>query len=159
MNKPHTPEIAWVLSRGEYSDYRVLAVVNGTKKDAEYIAARANAEGTSSYYDKVEVEELPIVTRDVEKVEVLMMSVTIWDDGHTTDDRTSIRIEWPFDALFGTPDLRWRWVRAPIHNDKGGRLEVWGTDHDRVKKVFSDRIALIVSGDPLRQRREAEGKR
>lgn len=148
----------WVLSRGSYSDYRVLCVVSGKKKDAELLAARMNAT-QESYYDEVEVESLPVVTKDVQQVEILRLQVNIWDNGKTSDDHTNVRVEWPQDALFGTPELEWRWVRAPMHNNRGGRLEVWGSDHERVRKVFSDRIALIVSGDPLRDKREAKGNR
>jgi mRNA-degrading endonuclease toxin of MazEF toxin-antitoxin module len=44
-----------------------------------------------------------------------------------------------------------------MHHDQGGRLEVWGTDHERVRKVYGDRRALIISDDAFRAQREVTG--
>jgi hypothetical protein len=152
-------ETVWVLSRGSYSDYRVLCVVRGGEDAAKMLAARANAAGDNLYGDPYEAEELAIVDPDVQKVEILTLTVEIFDDGRTKERDPRIRVEWPFDALYGTPTLRWRWVRAPMYSDKGGRLEVWGTDHERVRRVFSDRRAMLMTDDAMRTRTEAEGKR
>jgi hypothetical protein len=150
-------ETVWVLSSGEYSDYRVHCVVRGGEAEAEMLAARANADG--SHYDSYCAEELPIVSSDVSKVEVLTLVTVVSNDGIAEDAGPRVRVEWPFDALYGTPTLRWRWVRAPMYNDKAGRLEVWGIDHERVRKVFSDRRAALMSDDALRARNETEGAR
>lgn len=148
----------WVISRGSYSDYRVLCIVDGKKSDAKMLAARMNATG-DSWGDGYDIEEMPIVSPDVQRVEILNLTSEISDDGTTQERDPRISVEWPFDSLFGAPDLSWRWVRAPCHNGKGGRLEVWGTDHERVRKVFSDRRAMLLSDDALRAKREATGSR
>lgn len=153
-------ETTWVISRGSYSDYRVLAVVRGEKKDAELLAARANASDSNNYGDAYEVESLPVVSPDVEKVETLMLIAEIRDQGPSVkDERVSVRVEWPFDSLYGLVKVEWRWVRAPIHDGKGGRLEVWGTDHERVRKVYGDRKAMLLSDDAMRAKSEARGGR
>lgn len=152
-------ETVWVLSRGSYSDYHVLCVVRGGQAEAEMLAARANAAGDELYGDPYEAEELPIVDPDVQKVEILRLQVEVFDDGETKELKPQIRVQWPFDALYDTPRLRWRWVRAPMYHDKGGRLEVWGSDHERVRRVFSDRRAMLMTDDAMRARREAEGTR
>lgn len=152
-------ETVWVISRGAYSDYRVLAVVRGKKKDAELLAARANAAG-DSYGDAYEVESLPVVSPDVKKVETLMLIAEIRDEGPVVkEERMNVQVEWPFDSLYALAKTEWRWVRAPIHNGKGGRLEVWGTDHERVRKVYGDRKAMLLSDDAMRAKRQARGGR
>jgi hypothetical protein len=150
----------YVLSQGSYSDYRVICVVDGTKKDAEALAARMNPDpGEDSYSNPIEVEEMAVLGPDAQPVEVLKLSVTIWDNGKTEGPEPYKKTIWPGTDWEGTYSVYWRWVRASIHKDRGGRLEVSGTDHERVRKVFSDRIALIISGDPLRDKGNAEGRR
>lgn len=156
MSNDTQPETVWVLSRGEYSDYRVLCVVRGGEDAAKLLAGRANA-AAGRYDEPYEVEELAIVSPDVEKVEILTLTGEIFDDGRTEERDPTFRVEWPFDALYGTPRLRWRWIRAPMYHDKGGRLEVWGFDHERVRRVFSDRRAMLMSDDAMRAQIEAEG--
>jgi hypothetical protein len=153
-------ETVWVISRGSYSDYRVLAQVRGSKKDAELLAARANAAGDDLYGDPYEVESLPVVSPDVQKVETLMLIAEIRDQGPSVkDEKVSIRVEWPFDSLYALAKVEWRWVRAPVHQGRGGRLEVWGTDHERVRKVYGDRKAMLLSDDAMRAKRESRGGR
>jgi len=146
----------WVIASGSYSDYRVHAVCD-SKKTAKTIAARANAD-RDGYHDDYVIEELVYVDDpQISKVETLRLSVNIWDDGTETEDRESYSVEWPFDTLYGLSDCTWRWVRAPMHKNKGGRLEVSGTDHERVRKVFGERRALIHSDDAFASKGEITG--
>lgn len=151
--------VVWVVASGSYSDYRVLCACE-SKADADLLAARIRTTGNWRR-DDARVESLPLV-RDpnVQRVEILSLQVNIWDDGTTTEDRLNVRVEWPFDALFDDAvPVQWRWVRAPIHHNKGGRLEVSGTDHERVRKTFSDRRAEILTDDALRAKTERRGRR
>lgn len=150
-------ESVFVIASGEYSDYRVLAVVTGGKKAAKELVARANAHGDT--YRTYFMEELPVVAADVQRVEILTLTAEIRDAGPVVEAERDpyYRVEWPFDALFGTPACAWRWVRAPVHNGKGGRLEVQGTDHERVRKVYGERKALLLTDDAFRAKREATG--
>lgn len=143
----------YVIASGEYSDYRVLAVVDGTEAEAEVLAARANH---GEPYKEFRVEALPVVAPDVQQITCLSMQVTIWDDGTTDEEHQRIDARWPFDLLWsdeGRP-VGARWVRAPMHQGKGGRLEVRGADHERVRKTFSDLRAALLADDAMRARRE-----
>jgi hypothetical protein len=150
-------ETVHVISSGSYSDYRVHAVVKGSKADAERLAERANGI-KDTYHDDYEIETLPVVTPDVERVSILHIQEQIWDDGTTTDRHEQTSVEWPFDTLYDLSEMTWRWVRAPMHKNRGGRLEVRGTDHERVRKVFSDRRAALMVDDALRAVRERQGR-
>lgn len=140
----------WVVSTGSYSDYRVLCACP-TKKDAERVARK--------YGSDAGIESLPIVGGEVEKVDVLHLSTTLWDDGAETDTSDRISHCWPFEPWEDVAPLIWRWVRAPMHKNKGGRLDVHGTDHTRVRKVFSDRRAETIAEPAVRMRKEAQGRR
>lgn len=142
----------WVIARGSYSDYRVLCACP-SKKDAKTLAARFNSTET---YEQAGIEWLPEFDGQTERVEILLLSTTLWDDGSETEQRESFRTEWPFDGIYDHKPVNWRWVRAPCHHEKGGRLDVSGTDHERVRRVFSDKRAEIIATDVLRLRREAK---
>ena len=147
-------EKMYAISKGSYSDYRVLAVCD-SKKTAKALAARYNA---TEHYSETYVETILYVDNpDVQRVETLDLSITIWDDGSETDDHISYRVEWPFDPLYDSSDCTWRWVRAPVHKGKGGRLDVYGTDHERVRKVFGERRALLHTDDAFRSKKEVRG--
>lgn len=149
----------WVLSRGSYSSYRVMCAC-ASKKDAETLAARYNADGG---YDEAFVESILMVASDVSKVEVLHLHAELWDNGQETKHDPRVEVQWPFDdhtGLAATP-VFWRWVRAPVHGGAGGRLEVGGTDHERVRKVFSDMRAEILADETgqIRKAKERKGRR
>lgn len=144
----------WVVSAGSYSDYRVLAVCD-CKKTAVKLVDRYNAGGSYGY---ARVESLSYVDDpNISRVEVLSMSTTLWDDGSEDVQDNQFRVEWPFEPLYTHEDCVWRWVRAPIHGGKGGRLDVYGTDHERVRKVFGERRALLIMDDAFRAKNEIHG--
>ena len=45
-------------------------------------------------------------------------------------------------------------IRAPIYNGKAGRLEVYGTDRERVREAFFNGKNQLVANPALRKRRE-----
>ncbi len=143
----------YAIASGSYSDYRVHAIVDGKKKDADALVKRAN--DGDGFGDGYRVESLMVVSPDVKRIESLLIQENIWDDGTTNEYFTHTSVRWPFDLLFeyeGRPVVV-RWVRAPIHYGKGGRLEVRGTDHERVRKTFSDMRAALLTDDAMRSRR------
>lgn len=148
------PHEMWTVESGEYSDHRVLCVCR-TKKQAQEIADALNA-NKSGYYDAY-VGTLPIAT-GVNYVTTYTMQCNVWDDGTTTETSESVRTELDIDMLWPERErpVGWRWVRAPIHNGRGGRLEVFGTDHEAVRRTFSDRRAQLIAEDAFRKRREAK---
>lgn len=147
----------WLVTTGEYSDYNVKCACS-TKKTAETVAAKMR--GVSDSWDSdAKVQECSLVTADVEQVAVLSLQENLWDGGASSDMRRSTRLEWPFDPLtWPCLPVAWRWVRAPMHKNLGGRLEVWGTDHKRVEKTFSDRRAQVKADDAFRLTTEAKGR-
>lgn len=145
----------WAITSGSYSDYRVHAICD-SEATAEKIVARANKGGNERYM----VESFSFVDDpEISMVDILHISVNIWDNG--TQDAVSERYsaEWPFDSTYGLADCFWRWVRAPIHGGRGGRLDVWGTDHERVRKVFGDQRAMFLVDDAMRAKKELHGSR
>lgn len=152
--------IIYVLSRGEYSDYSVLCACPN-KEQAEQLAARYNADKSEYHSDQVEVEELWVFGEQTQKLETLLLQTELFDNGTEKPKDPQVRAVWPFDDWSNAAKIpvQWRWVRAPMYHDKGGRLEVRGYDHERVRKVFSDRRAAILADETglLRKEMRAEG--
>lgn len=148
---------AWVVTQGEYSDYRICAVCP-TQADAEALAARANETEESEYYE-YRVESVFLADADLEKVTTFYRSVTVWDDGRTTETNPREVTDWPWAWNITTHKVHWRWVRAPTHNGRGGRLDVCGTSARLVAKVFSDRRARLLADPVFRAQGEATGGR
>ena len=138
----------WVVESGSYSDYRIHAAFTN-KTTAQ--AAAALGTGYS-------VATLPVLSiDDLALVVVLRMSICIWDDGTESDERQNVRTEVPFDMLYPEDEkpAHWRWVRAPVHQNRGGRLEVSGTDHERVRKLYTELRARLHAEDAFRLRKQA----
>lgn len=150
-------EKVWAVSTGSYSDYHVLCVCR-SREAAEAVAEKLAAEDGGWYRDAF-VESLVMVDATVQPTLVLHLDCNLFDDGGVSETYERVSSTWPFG-----PDsdkavrVGWRWVRAPIHRGRGGRLEVWGTDHKRVRKAFSDRRAEIRATDALRLQTEARGR-
>lgn len=152
-------KVQWVVSRGSYSDYRVLCACP-SKKAAKAIAAAVNtATGDESgdYYSAF-VESLPIIER-AEMVTVYGLVAEVFDNGTTAETKEIVREECNADMLYPhyfRPAHK-RWIRAPYLQGrpiKGGRLEVFGTDLERVRRVFSDTRAQLIADPALRARKE-----
>ena len=148
--------VRWAVSSRSYSDYRVLCICD-SKKRAERIAGLYNADREN--YGDAMVETIPYFAREPVQVTSYERQANVWDDGTVSDQRDSQNTEWEFSMFWperNTP-VGWRWVRAPIHDGKGGRLEVYGTDRKRVLRVFSDRKAQLLVEDAFRMRGEVRG--
>lgn len=153
------PETTYVVSAGEYSDYQVLCVCP-TRGDAEAIAAKVRKD-PGSWHRNARVEEMVVLDDDsARKHKSLTLVTVIWDDGTEDRKEPSITEKWPFGHGF-EPLVAWRWVRAPTHERQGGggRLRVWGCDHERVRKVFSDKRAQLLANRALRERKEMKGRK
>ena len=151
-----TADKMYAVTSGAYSDYRVLCLCM-SKSDAEVIAAKYRSDPQT--YGGADVASFPIVDASVEQIATHKMTCEVWDDGTTSPTREGRMTEWPFDTLNGLHPVKWRWVRAPVHQGIGGRLDVWGTDLERVRRVFSDRRAMLIADSDLRAKRERTGDR
>lgn len=143
----------WGVSRGDYSAYRVMAICDSQERAERIVGLLADPNG----YGDADAEAFIYFDRDPVRVTTYSMSCEVWDNGTTSETRESVRTEWEMDMLWPERNVpvSWRWVRAPIHQNKGGRLEVGGTSRTRVAKVFSDRRAELLAVDAVRMRPEA----
>ena len=145
----------WAVTKGSYSDYRVLCICD-SKDRAKRIASLP---AKDRYSDDRQVEEILFFDRDPVTITTYSMSEELLDDGTTNAFHEDLRSEWEFDMLYPAHNrpVVWRWVRAPYIEKRGGRLNVSGTDLERVRKVFSDRKAMIRTDDAMRAKRESHG--
>lgn len=142
----------WAVASGEYSDYRVHAVFE-TKAQAD-AAALLNVPDSYNDYRVEEIQFYPKGTK-AKMVTVYSLQVNLWDDGRWNRGNSNSSAEpsgalnpisrvqpefnsWHADA---GPRPKTRFVRAPCHNGKGGRFEVYGTNRSAVLKTVKDRVA------------------
>lgn len=145
----------WAVSAGECSDYQVLCVCDSEKR-AEVVVGLLK-DGPDGWHREARVEELPMVDYEPSQVTIYGMSCEVWDAGTTSEARQREGREWPFLGDDAVP-VTWRWVRAPIHAGKGGRLEVSGTSHRLVARVFSEKRARLLMDPAFRATKESKGR-
>lgn len=146
----------YCVSSGSYSDYRVICVCE-SKERAEEVAAAMRADSDGWRRDAT-VEQIAYVDYKPELIPVYQMNAEIMDNGEVTESPLHQSNEFPFDSLYPFVRVSWRWVRAPMHHDKGGRLEVRGYDLEAVRHVYGDRKAQLQVEDAFRMTREAKGR-
>ena len=149
MTDQQPPTVIFVVTIGSYSDYRVQCACL-TEQDAQAIVARMGDE-------EAEVLALDVHSGDVAQVAILYVGVNLYDDGGEVGEYRRTSVEWPWSAWPKTTPVSWRWTRAPIHGGLGGRLDVWGTDHERVRKVYGDMRAMLKTDDAMRARTHVQG--
>ena len=141
----------WVVSSGSYSDYRVHCAAPSKRGAREIVAALNGADEWTKYF----VEQVPVIEK-AERITVYGIEAVIEDAGTVREESVRDRDEWNVNPLY--PErlrpVTVRWVRAPIYNGKAGRLEVYGTDEERVRKTYSDMRAQLLADPALRKRRE-----
>lgn len=139
----------WLVSSGSYSDYRVHCAAP-SKRGAREIVAALNGVDRIEYF----VEQVPVIEK-AERITVYGIMAVITDDGTVREESVRDREEWNVNPL--RPErlrpVTVRWVRALIYH-QAGRLEVYGTDRERVRKTFSDLKAQLLVDPALRSRRE-----
>lgn len=142
----------WAVSSGAYSDYSVRCLLE-SEEEAERLAARIN--GIDSSFDGARVESFPIVTADIERVEMLYIHALIADDGTAETPYERYDMIWAFDPDYAPDEVRWSWLRH-ARSPKGGALRVEGSNHERVRKVFSEQRAVLMS-DPAYRAEQYRG--
>ena len=151
MSKRVSDKSVWLVSSGSYSDYRVHCAAP-SKTAAQGIVDALNGDDE---WTKYFVEQVPVIEK-AERITVYGIEAIIEDAGTVREESVRDRDEWNIDPLYPQRlrPVTVRWVRAPIYNGKGGRLEVFGTDLERVRRVFSDTRAQLIADPGLRARKE-----
>lgn len=143
-------ETIYVVASGEYSDYRVLAVF-ATKEQAERATALSGGDWPTDY----RVESLRFFPEgtDAAMLTVYSGSVEMWDNGKAEPPKFSSHTAAEFDqwqAPEANGRVKVRQVRAPVHQNKGGRFECYGTNESAVRKTVSDKRAEHIALGPHR---------
>lgn len=141
----------WLVSSGTYSDYRVHCAAPSKKSAKDIVTTLNEADEWTKYF----AEPVPVIEK-AERITVYGLEAVIEDAGTVREESVRDRDEWNVEPLY--PDrlrpVTVRWVRAPCYNGRAGRLEVYGTDRERVRKTFSDVKAQLLADPVLRKRRE-----
>lgn len=138
----------WTVESGSYSDWRIHAVFE-TKADAKAWAAHLRGM-PDSWLSDADVGRLTLVPKGVAPFTETTYSLMaeLWDDGRVGREWSNVRTESAIDHMGERPRPRprVRYVRAPVHANKGGRIEVEGSDEQAVRKVYSERLAMWKAG-------------
>jgi hypothetical protein len=138
----------FAVSSGSYSDYSVLAVFED-EKTAD-VWAKAISDREDSYNTDARVERMTFVPSGAkpEIVTEFFQHVELPDGGEPQYGELRSLQSYGIDQYYGFPPTRpqVRYVRAPCHNNKGGRLEVRGNSERVVRKVVSERVAMWEAG-------------
>lgn len=139
-------KVMWLVGNGGY-EYNAHAVCH-TKADADRLAAKmrlysAQLDNMYGSFHDVQVDSIMVVDADLEPQRLYRRNVNLWDNGEAELVKASSLFQWPFYQASHVTDEtpRWRWVRAPIHNGNGGRLEVWGLDEPSVDALLAEKLA------------------
>ena len=138
----------FAISSGEDSDYSVRAVCEDeatAKAWADAIAAVKDG-----WHQDARVERMIFIPAGTAPYQVTEYSqnVELRDDGSIETRGIITKTDYPITALYGQPPYRphVRYVRAPCHNNIGGRLEVRGSTEQSVAKVVGEKIAMWKAG-------------
>lgn len=138
----------FTVESGCYSDHRVHAVFEDEQTAIAWQSAMNSDEdgwNRDAFIGSIVIIETGTKPK---KETVWRMNTELWDNG-TTDSRGADFISsYPTDSMYMPPPKRpaVRYVRAPVHKDLGGRLEVVGATREAVEKVTSERIAMWKAG-------------
>jgi hypothetical protein len=132
-----TEKTIWAVSSGEYSDYGVEAVFATKELAEEYV--RIFIENTSrlSYGDDRRVEEFTYYDELPDWKVILVARQTIGASPREYVERT--QVSWEGETQIKA-DL---WEHQGYDADRGLAIDIHveGTDHQRVRKVFSEKLA------------------
>ncbi len=138
------PKVIYAISSGSYSDYGVHAVCTDEATAKAWALALSQEE--DGYRKDAFVEEIAILEpgEPVKKRHRVSLRQELSDDG--TERKVNIEEddEYPVGCIWDAPPDRpsVRFVRAPCHNGKGGRLEIEGRTLEGVMKVYGEQHAV-----------------
>lgn len=132
----------WLVSSGSYSDYSIFCAAP-SEEEAGKIAAKMN-DKEKNRWDDYEVESFPLVTSDelVYREYLVLSSHNQWaaKPPRPAHEREWSRMGWEFGKptceVIGT---------GGVQEDGSYSLTVQGSDIERVRKVYAEKIAEIVA--------------
>lgn len=153
--------IMWAVSMGSYSAYQVLGLFP-TKELAEQAARDATHLLERDYYDPAFTEPFTLWTADdmPQIVTFWRVQQTWWDDGSITDERETEWTRHELASFFDIPAgdrVDVRWVRAPMHRGKGGRIELTSRSLEACRKTLSEWRTRWVAEGPFKEEHLAAG--
>lgn len=134
----------YAISSGSYSDYRVLAVCEDEATAEAW--AKALREEPDGWRTDANVESMLMLEagEPVIKRHCVDLRQELSDNGTERPYNVSESDEYEIGSIQDAPPKRpsVRFVRAPMHNGKGGRLEITGQTLKAVMKVYSEQYAV-----------------
>ena len=134
-------DLLWAVTSGDYDSYRVHAIFEDEADAKEAASIRHD-------YKDYQVEAMLVGRRGQkpsEMVTTYSLRQELRDDGQHFDHAIDVDTEPWFDKLYESDAKpRTRFVRAPVHEGKGGRMEVRGTDREAVLAAADDLRAKLL---------------
>lgn len=129
----------WPVSTGSYSDWNIHALYE-SKELANQAAEKLSKEGGWIFSDAMVDKPLMVSDQLPVALPVLTLRCRIYENGTVEEGEPEIENDWDFQDGEDLTSQRWGWYTE----GHWGMLSVVGRDHDRVRKVYSDRKAEIV---------------
>lgn len=118
----------YVVTAGQYSDYRIEAMFSDEAKAKLYCERAKLANGD---YDSADIEEWELNPEIDEVVDVLHLTRS--DFGRGKEDSEVVRKTWSKSS------------QDCAVSSFGSMVSAWGTDHDRVRKAYSEAPAQWIA--------------
>jgi len=136
----------WLVTSGIYSDYKVERVF-ARKEDAEMYVTGVPSDDDDEYdSDGRRVDEYDLIESLGDRVEVLELHEEVIG-AHPGDLRETVRTYWTVpdaDEIKALPACKCYDPRKSKYSS-AIRVSASGTDHERVRKVFSEKRAQAVA--------------
>lgn len=138
----HEGGVVYVVTSGEYSDYRVLCACPD-EATADRIAADVNR---VDRYAGARVEELP-VRSESRIVKYSRLTCDVFEDGTASEPYVYESLK--HETTCNYPPFTVEWRDRPRRYGQARELVVYGTDEERVRQVFSEKRALAMSNPEM----------
>lgn len=140
ISAPRASGRTYLLTRGTYDDYRVLAVF--TDLDTAEAALEAHTADPEDFGGRARIETFTLYDEVPSPVTLYRINLNLWDNGNLGHCNTNTITALPWNQLDTIEPCSTRYVRAPIHKNSGGRYEVRGYNLDLCLQAARDAFDL-----------------
>ena len=137
----------YAVSRGEYSDYRIVALFSTEAKAQEYIAALKSKDQDFNEYNEIEQYEL-----DPDTADRVQRGYTVWIVIMLKDGTVERAEEGGTDSYYAenAPKFRiWERTKAPAYQGRGipDALDcnVWAKSQEQAVKIANEKRAQMIA--------------